>query len=132
MNTRKEKASVLLTALFYSVLFTMLLLIGYAIFLSFYTPSNYYANKGPASFFTVVEAPTTMDENHSAQTEKTAINRASLEELITLPGIGPVTAKAIIAFRQENGPLHFAEDLLFIKGIGPSALEKIRSYISFD
>ena len=49
---------------------------------------------------------------------KININTATAEELCTLPGIGYVTANAIIEYRNTNGPFEYIEQLMDIKGIG--------------
>jgi competence protein ComEA len=48
-----------------------------------------------------------------------------LEEL---PGVGPVTAAAIIDYRTQNGPFATVDDLIDVTGIGPSTLEQIRPF----
>jgi competence protein ComEA len=53
------------------------------------------------------------------------LNRASVEKLDTLPGIGPDTAKAIIKGR----PYQSVDDLQKVKGIGPATIEKIRDKV---
>ncbi len=57
------------------------------------------------------------------------INTASTEQLQAIPGVGPATAERIIQFRQGNGTFERVEDLLNIRGIGESTLEKMRPYI---
>ena len=58
------------------------------------------------------------------------LNRATAEELVELPGIGPVLAERIVAFREEHGPFRSVEDLLQVSGIGEATLEALRPYIT--
>jgi competence ComEA-like helix-hairpin-helix protein len=58
------------------------------------------------------------------------LNSATIGELEQLPGVGPNTAKLIIAFRERSGPFHHVEDLLAIKGVSKSKLEKLRPYVT--
>jgi competence protein ComEA len=60
------------------------------------------------------------------------INTATLEELDTLPGIGPSLAEEIIIFRETNGAFANLDDLDLVPGIGPSILEDIRDLIRFE
>lgn len=58
------------------------------------------------------------------------INEADAKLLETLPGIGPVKARAIIEYRTQHGPFKRVEDLIKVKGIGPKTLEKIRPLVT--
>ncbi|WP_232617982.1 ComEA family DNA-binding protein [Thermosipho africanus] len=58
------------------------------------------------------------------------LNKADLEQLMSLPGIGTVKAKAIISYRQAHGNFNSIDDLINVTGIGPSTLEKIRDYVT--
>lgn len=58
------------------------------------------------------------------------INSADASELDKISGVGPATAKAIIAYRKKNGPFEKIEDLLKVSGIGESTLQKMKSQIS--
>ncbi len=53
------------------------------------------------------------------------INTATAIELEQLPGVGPSTSKAIIAYREKNGAFISVEDLLNVRGIGPAKLGEI-------
>ncbi len=63
-------------------------------------------------------------------THQIDINLASAKELEELPGVGLTTAKAIIQFRTKTGRFHRVEDLLAIRGISETKLEKMRPYIT--
>lgn len=58
------------------------------------------------------------------------INTADEAALDTLPGIGPATAKAIIAYRTENGPFSQISDIKNVKGIGDKKFAEIQSLIT--
>lgn len=60
-----------------------------------------------------------------------AINEASSEELMRLPGVGETLAGRIIAHRQQHGPFRRLEDLDAVSGIGPALLEKLAPLIRF-
>lgn len=60
------------------------------------------------------------------------VNSAGSDELETLPGIGPVTAEAIIEYREENGDFTSMDDLDAVSGIGPATVDKLRSRASVD
>jgi len=60
------------------------------------------------------------------------INKASLDELTALPGIGPKLAEAIMRDRETNGLFQNADALLRIKGIGQKKLEKISPFLHFE
>ena len=57
------------------------------------------------------------------------INRASVTELDSLPGVGPSTAQAIVEYRVAHGPFGSPEDLLNVKGIGPAKFEAMRKLV---
>jgi|ERR1700751_2050224 competence ComEA-like helix-hairpin-helix protein len=63
-------------------------------------------------------------------TQPINLNTATIAQLETLPGIGPNTAKSIVDFRNHSGPFQRVEDLLAIKGISKSKLEKLRPYVT--
>jgi competence protein ComEA len=58
------------------------------------------------------------------------INSATLAELDTLPGIGPVKAQSIIDFREDHGPFTSKEEILAVTGIGPATFDGIKELIT--
>jgi competence protein ComEA len=61
---------------------------------------------------------------------KVHINTATATEMEELPGVGPVLAKRILAFREENGLFTTVEDLLDVPGIGEAKLEALRDSVA--
>ena len=57
------------------------------------------------------------------------INRASVQELETLPGIGPTLAQSIIEHRETHGPFASIEDIMEVQCIGEGVLGEIRELI---
>jgi competence protein ComEA len=58
------------------------------------------------------------------------INTATLDELDTLPGIGPATSEKIIAYREENGPFLTIEAIQDVSGIGPVKFDGMKDLIT--
>ncbi len=66
------------------------------------------------------------------EVNKVNINKASVEEMTQLQGIGPAYAQRIVQYREQNGPFKDSQDLMKIKGIGPKKWEMIKDSISVD
>jgi len=63
---------------------------------------------------------------------KVNINTANESELDTLSGVGPATAKAIIQYREKEGPFKTIEDIKKVSGIGDSKFSKIKDDITVE
>ncbi len=57
------------------------------------------------------------------------LNTATPEDLDALPGVGPVTAAAIVAWREANGRFTSVDQLSEVDGIGPARLDKLRGLV---
>ena len=68
-------------------------------------------------------------ESRGKWAERLNLNRASVEELVTLPGIGLARAQAIVRWREEQGPFRNIEALLEVPGIGQVTLERLRPHL---
>lgn len=58
------------------------------------------------------------------------LNSADQSQLEELPGVGPVTAQAIIAHREEQGPFTSVDGLLAVRGIGDARLAQLRELVT--
>ena len=58
------------------------------------------------------------------------LNTATQSELETLPSIGPARARAIIAYREENGPFSAVEEITAVSGIGQGILDNLQGLIA--
>lgn len=54
------------------------------------------------------------------------LNTATVAELDALKGIGPGKAKAIVEYRDKNGPFKSVDDLTLVKGFGQKSIDKLR------
>lgn len=57
------------------------------------------------------------------------LNTATLEQLVSLPGVGPATARAILEHRKARGRFKRIDELLEVRGIGEAKLAAIRSRV---
>ncbi|NMA96239.1 MAG: transporter [Clostridiales bacterium] len=71
-----------------------------------------------------------IDTSGLGDISKVDINRASLEQLQTLHGIGPAKAKAIIDYRENNGSFRVIDDITKVTGIGAKTFEQIKDSIT--
>ncbi|WP_319437418.1 ComEA family DNA-binding protein [Mycobacterium sp. RTGN5] len=79
---------------------------------------------GPPAASTPPAAP-----GKGAPAEPVDLNTATVEQLDALPGVGPVTAAAIVAWRDTNGKFGSVDQLGDVDGIGPARLDKLRALV---
>ncbi len=79
-------------------------------------------------------ANTTTDatEDNGLKNGKININKAGIEELSLLPGIGETLAIRIVAYRNTNGNFESIEDIMNVSGIGEGTMSQIEKYITVD
>src|SRR6478735_7420083 len=59
-----------------------------------------------------------------------SLSSATVEQLDELPGVGPVTAQKIVAYRQEHGAFRSVDELDAVPGIGPARLADLRELVT--
>jgi competence protein ComEA len=57
------------------------------------------------------------------------LNTADFATLDGLPGVGPSRARAIVQYRETNGPFHAVQELARVPGFGPAALARLEGRI---
>ncbi len=75
---------------------------------------------------TPLSEPIPEDLNEFLKLSMTDLNSATEEELVRLPGIGPVLASRILQYRAENGPFESWEEVDRVEGVGTRKIEAIQ------
>jgi competence protein ComEA len=65
-----------------------------------------------------------------APTGPVHLSTATLEQLDSLPGVGPVTAQKILDYREQHGAFTSVDELDAVPGIGPARLEQLRELVA--
>ena len=73
---------------------------------------------------------TAMAAGKPAPTAKVNLNTASVEQLATLPGVGPKLAARIVEYRQKSGTFRSTQELINVQGIGEKSYAKIAAWLS--
>ena len=99
---------------------------------SFSTESPTIESSTKESFTKESSATGSSSSKSEKITTKININTASVEELQTLKGIGPATAKSIILYREEYGAFSAIEEIMNVKRIGEKTFAKIKERITVE
>lgn len=91
-------------------------------------PASGVAAPAPATA-TRLPQPSTSAGQSPTPSYPVSLSQATLEQLQTLPGIGPELAKRILYYRYEHGAFRSIDDLVAVPGIGPGRLAEIRPYL---
>lgn len=109
------------TGYFYSLVFALL------------TSASIAAIAAPTAAPEAAKAPLVLDAAAKPQTAKVDLNGADAPTLQReLSGIGEAKAKAIVAYRESNGPFSSVDELLEVKGIGKAILDKNRDKLEVN
>jgi competence protein ComEA len=66
----------------------------------------------------------------TSQASVVDLNSATVEQLQTLPGIGPVLAQHIVDYRTQHGPFASVDALQQVSGIGPNKFAQLKDHVS--
>ena len=86
-------------------------------------PDQSIATQTPAALPVTAAAPATAEL-------KVNLNRASADELQTLPGVGPVLARRMVEWRKAHGRYRTVDELQEVKGIGKKRMEQLRLLVT--
>ncbi|KAA0987735.1 helix-hairpin-helix domain-containing protein [Pseudomonas sp. ANT_J12] len=97
------------------------------------TSASIAAIAAPATKPEAVNAPLVLDVAAKAQGEKIDLNGADAPTLQReLAGVGEAKARAIVAYRETNGPFASVDELLEVKGIGKAILDRNRDKLEVN
>ncbi|WP_339431161.1 MULTISPECIES: ComEA family DNA-binding protein [unclassified Pseudomonas] len=109
------------TGYFYSLIFALL------------TSASILAVAAPAERPEMPKTPIVMDAAASSQSAKIDLNEADSATLQKeLAGVGEAKAKAIVTYRETNGPFASVDELLEVKGIGKAILDRNREKLEVN
>jgi competence protein ComEA len=86
-------------------------------------PDQSIATQAPAALPVTTAAPATAEP-------RVNLNRASADELQTLPGVGPVLARRMVEWRKAHGRYRTVDELQEVKGIGKKRMEQLRLLVT--
>lgn len=87
------------------------------------------ANVAGVSATEIQPSPVADTNTLQAEDKRVNLNTATLEKLDALPGVGPSTAKNIIAYREAHGGFAAPEEIMNVKRIGEKTFDKLKAYI---
>ena len=70
--------------------------------------------------------------SNNKENKKVNLNKASVEELKQVKGLGAKRAQDIIDHRESNGKFKSVDDLKKVSGIGAKTIEKLKEYVTVD
>ncbi|UIN54923.1 ComEA family DNA-binding protein [Pseudomonas kribbensis] len=109
------------TGYFYSLIFALL------------TSASIAAIAAPLASNETNKAPVVMDASATSENHKVDLNGADAATLQKeLAGVGEAKAKAIVAYRETNGPFASVDELLEVKGIGKAILDRNRDKLEVN
>lgn len=105
----------------------------YSLIFAFLASTSIAAIAGPSAPTESARAPLVMGAAATAENAKVDLNGADAATLQkALAGIGEAKAKAIVAYRDANGPFSSVDELLEVKGIGKAILDRNRDRLEVN
>lgn len=92
----------------------------------------YVPSEGEEIDFSISDTTIIQANDDKKDDIKVNINLADIQELMTIPGIGPSKAAAIIQYREDNGAFPSTESLLDVSGIGQKTFDKLETFITVN
>ena len=105
----------------------------YSLIFAFLTSASIAAIAAPVAPSDSLKAPLVMEVPAAAQSARIDLNDADAVTLQKeLSGVGEAKAKAIVAYRETNGPFASVDELLEVKGIGKAILDRNREKLEVN